>query len=150
MLRLRLFGLFGAVALAGLLAAPVAATGPVGQEWDAIVGGRAFDQCSCEYFDNSGKVHFLGSDSGLFHFNVHIEGVGESSGLRYVYDAVDNENLHANPDGTYSYDHIVNFGLKSQGSSPNQRITVRIRQVFDSQGNLISDSENVSFDCQDS
>jgi hypothetical protein len=149
MWRLRLFGLVGALALAGLLAAPVAAAGPVNQGWD-MVGGRAPDQCTGEYFDNSGKVHFVEEDSGLFHFNVHVEGLGETSGLRYVYDVQDNENLHAAPDGTYIYDRVLNFGLVSQGSSPNQRLTIRIRQVFDSQGNLISDSENVSFDCQGS
>jgi hypothetical protein len=149
MWRIRVFGLLGALVLGGLLAAPVAAAG-TNQEWDAVVGGRAFDGCTGEYFDNSGKVHFVEKDSGLFHFNVHVEGVGETSGSRYVNDTEDNENLHAAPDGTYTYDQVLNFKVVSQGSSPNDQGTIRIRAVFDAQGNLISDSEDVSFACQGS
>jgi hypothetical protein len=148
MWRHRLFGLLGAVALAGLLAAPVAAAG-VNQEWD-MVGGRPFDGCTGEYFDNSGQVHFVEKDTGLFHFNVHVEGVGETSGSRYVNDTEDNENLHAAPDGTYTYDQVLNFKVVSQGSLPNDQGTIRIRLVFDAQGNLISGTDNESFACQGS
>src|SRR5215471_13549814 len=135
-MRRSLLTLLGAIALIGAMAAPVSAAPVTENGWDAIIGGRAFNSCTGEWFDNNGKVHNVNKDtSGLFHYNVHVVGVGETSGQRYQYNAGDNEQVQASPDGTFTFHQVINFGLVSQGGSSNLRLTLRLTQVFDANGN---------------
>ena len=101
--------------------------------------GRAFDQCTGEYFDNIFNAHFVETDSGHFHFNDHLEGIGESSGSRYVGNNVDNEFFHAPADGTFMIDQVLNLRVVSKGNLPNSWLTIRIHLVVASDGNVLRD-----------
>jgi hypothetical protein len=148
-MRRRLSIIVGTLVVVGLLATPVASAAPGQSSWE-IVGGTVWDQCTDEYFDNSGVVHFVETATGPFHFNNHLEGIGKSSGARYVINTQDNEFLHAAPDGTYAYDQVVNLRIVTVGNLPDSWLTIRLRLVFDSQGNLISEKSDFSFRCQGS
>src|SRR5215471_14195000 len=68
-LRRRLAMMVGALAVAGLIGTPVASAAPGQTGWD-FVEGRLFNGCTGEYWDDRGRVHFVETDSGPFHFNV--------------------------------------------------------------------------------
>ena len=146
-MRRRLSIILGTLAVVGLLATPVASAAPGQSSWD-IGGGRALDQCTGEYFDNSVNAHFVETDSGPSHFNNHLEGIGETSGSRYVSDTVDNGFLHALPDGTFMVDQVLNLRIVSLGNLPNSWLTIRIHLVVDSDGNVISGTSDFSFGCR--
>ena len=148
-MRRRLSSMLATLAVVGLLATPVASAAPGQSSWE-IVGGTAPNQCTGENFVNSGMVHFVETDTGLFHFNNHLEGVGESSGTRYVINTQDNEFLHAAADGSYTMDQVLNLRIVSKGNLPNSWLTVRIHLVFDSDGNVISGTSDFSFGCHGS
>jgi hypothetical protein len=145
-MRRRLFIVFGALAIIGLLTTPVASAAPGQSSWDSGTG-RAFDQCTGEFFDNTFNVHVIETESGPFHFNTHVEGIGETSGSRYVGENVDNEFLHAGPNGTSMVDQVLNVRVVSLGNLPNSWLTVRIHLVVDSDGTVISGTEEVAFGC---
>ena len=148
-MRRRLLTMLGALAVMGLLTAPVASAAPGQSFWESGTG-RAFNDCTGEWFDNTFNVHFVQTDSGPGHFNVHIEGIGETSGLRYVGNNLDNEFLHASPDGTFLFDRVLDVQLVAQGSLPNSMLTVRIQLIFDADGTVISGRTDVAFVCQGS
>jgi len=140
---------FGVLAIVGLLTTPVASAAP-GQSSRDTGEGRAFNQCTGEFFDNTFTVHQVETESGPFHFNTHIEGIGETTGTRYVGNNVDNEFVHANPDGTSTVDQVLNVRVVSQGKSPDSWLTVHIHVVVAADGSVISGTEDVSFGCRGS
>jgi hypothetical protein len=148
-MRRRLSIALGALALVYLVAAPVAFAAPGQSSWDGGTG-RAFDQCTGEFYDNTFNVHFVETDTGPFHFNVHIVGVGETSGASFVGNNQDSEILHASPDGTFAFDRVINVHLVSQGNLPNSMLTIRIHVILDADGNVISGRSDASFTCQGS
>jgi hypothetical protein len=145
-MRRRLSIVLGTLAVVGLLAPAVATAAPGQSSWDSGTG-RAFDQCTGEYFDNDFNAHFVETDSGPFHFNVHVEGIGETSGSRYVGENVDNELFHAHPDGTFVIDQVLKVRVVSQGNLPNSWLKLRMHLVVDSDDNVISGASNFSFGC---
>jgi len=153
-MRRRLFTVLGALAVVGLLAAPVSAAAPVENGWDTITGASVFDQCTGETVDFTGRVHTVAKENASpelsVHSNTHLVAIGELSGEAYVYDAAINSPVRVAADGSYTVDQRVHASLVSTGRSPNLRITVKIDQVFDSGGNLISSTVDVAFDCQGS
>jgi len=142
----RLLSVIGALAVASLLASPVSAAAPLENGWDTFTG-TAFDQCTGELFDNIGSVHTLVTE-GFSHNNVHYEGIGESTGAVYVGITTINAPVHVASDGTVTADLLINLNLVSIGDAPNMRLTFRLHQVFDSSGNLISETSDFSLDCR--
>jgi hypothetical protein len=67
-----------------------------------------------------------------------------------VNDNVDNEFFHALPDGTFMFDQVQIVRVETQGNLPNSWVTVRVHLVFDSDGNVISGTSDVSFGCHGS
>ena len=145
-MRRRLCIILGALALIGLLATPVASAASGQSSWDSGTG-VVLDQCTGEFFDNTFNAHRVETNSGPFHFNVHVQGIGETSGSRYVGENVDNEFFHALPDGTFMIDQVLNARVASHGSSPNSWVTIRIHLIVDSDGNVISGTSDISFGC---
>ena len=97
----------------------------------------------------SGKVHTVLTES-TSHNNVHLVGIGETSGVAYVGNNTINAPVHVAADGSYTADLRVHISLVSMGSSPNAQTTIRLHQVFDSDGNLISETSDFSSDCRGS
>ena len=128
-----------------VLATGVASAAPGQSSWDGGTG-VLFDQCAGEFVDNTFNTHVVETD-GHFHFNTHIEGIGETSGLRYVGNNVDNEFFHARPDGTFMVDQVLTVRLVSENSLPNSWLKLRVHLVVDSEGNVISGTSDVSFGC---
>jgi hypothetical protein len=128
-----------------VLATGVASAAPGQSSWDS---GTAvlFDQCTGESVDNTFNIHLVETD-GHFHFNTHIEGIGGTSGLRYVGNNVDNEFFHARPDGTFMVDQVLTVRLASQGNLPNSWLKIRVHLVVDSDGNVITGTSDFSFGC---
>jgi hypothetical protein len=148
-MRRRLSIILGTLVIVGLLAPGVATAAPGQSSWDSGTG-KAFDQCTGEYFDNDFNAHFVETDSGPSHFNVHVEGIGETSGSRYVGENMDNEFFHARPDGTFLIDQVLKVRVVSHGNLPNSWLTVRTHLVVDSDGNVISGTSDFSFGCHGS
>jgi len=152
-MRRLLFSLLGALAVVGLLAAPVYAAAPVENGWETITG-TAFDSCTGELFDNSGRVHTVLKENASpelsVHVNLHLEAIGESSGDAYVYNTTINSPVHVAADGSYTADQVVHFMLVSKGDAPNMRITFSLHQVFASDGTLISETSEFALDCRGS
>jgi hypothetical protein len=137
-MRRRLSVILGTLFVVGLLATPVASAAPGQNSWDSN-DGTFFNDCTGEVVDNSFHVHFLNTDSGLFHFNLHLVGVGETTGARYEGQTVDNEFGHALPDGTFLIDQVERVRLVSQGRSANSTaFSLHFHLVIDSDGNVIS------------
>ena len=130
-----------------LVLAPGVASAAPGQSWWDSGTGVVLDQCTGESFDNTFTTHVVETDAGLFHFNTHVEGIGETSGSRYVGDNVDNQFFHALPDGTFMIDQVLVVRTASQGDLPNTWVTIRIHLVVDSDGNVISGTSDISFAC---
>jgi hypothetical protein len=145
-MRRRLSVILGTLVVVCLLATPVASAAPGQSSWESGTG-VVLDQCTGELFDNTFNAHFVETDSGPSHFNVHVEGIGESSGARYVGNNVDNESFHARPDGTLMIDQVLIVRVVSQGNLPNSWVTIRIHLVVDSDGNVISGTSDISFGC---
>jgi hypothetical protein len=145
-MRRRLCIILGTLAVVGLLATPVATAAPGQSSWESGTG-VVLDQCTGESFDNTFNAHHVETDSGPFHFNVHVEGIGQTSGSRYVGENVDNEFFHARPDGSFMIDQVLNVRVASQGKLPNSWVTIRIHLVVDSDGNVISGTSDISFGC---
>src|SRR5207342_2847830 len=96
------------VAVMSLVLTPGGASaGPGQSSWDSGIG-VVLDQCTGEYFDNTFNAHIVETDSGYFHFNVHVEGIGQTSGSRYVGNNVSSEFFHALPDSTFMIDQVLN------------------------------------------
>jgi hypothetical protein len=147
-MRRRLFGILGTLVVVGLLATPVASAASGQSSWEPVTG-RAFDQCTGEYFDNSGKVHFVETDTGRFHFNNHLEGIGESTGTRYVINTEDNEFSHVAADGSSTIDQVLNLHVVSKGNLPDSWLTIRVHLVVASDGS-VSGTNDFSFGCHGS
>ena len=145
-MRRRMSIILGTIAVVGLLATPVASAAPGQSFWESGTG-RVLDECTGEYFDNTFNTHFVETDSGPSHFNTHVEGIGETSGSRYVGDNVGNGFLHALPDGTFMIDQVLVVRTVSVGNLPNSWITIRVHLVVDSDGNVISGTSDISFRC---
>ena len=145
----RLISIFAALVVAGVLAAPASAAAPLENGWDTFTGSL-FDQCTGEVVDNSGTTHAVLLANGLEHLNVQLVGIGESSGVTYVgHNAVAAPlPIHPSADGTFTATALVSVLLVSNDGSPNQMISFRDVQVFDSSGNLLSDTFTMSFNCR--
>ena len=140
------WAVFLGVVMSLVLAPGVASAAPGQSSWDSGTG-VVLDQCTGESFDNTFTTHVVETDAGLFHFNTHVEGIGETSGSRYVGDNVDNQFFHALPDGTFMIDQVLVVRTASQGNLPNTWVTIRIHLVVDSDGNVISGTSDISFAC---
>ena len=145
-MRRRLSIMIGTLAVVGLLTTPVASAAPGQSFWESGTG-VVLDGCTGENFDNVFNTHFVETESGPVHFNTHVEGIGETSGSRYVGDNVGNGFFHALPDGTFMIDQVLVVRTASQGNLPNSWVTIRIHLVVDSDGNVISGTSDVSFGC---
>ena len=148
-MRRRLSIMLGTLAVVGLLTTPVASAAPGQSSWEDGTG-VVLNQCTGESFDNVFNVHFVETESGPSHFNTHIEGIGQTSGSRYVGNNVDNEFFHALPDGTFMIDQVLSIRVVSQGNLPNSRLMVHVHLVVDSDGNVISGTSDFSFVCHGS
>ena len=145
-MRRRLSSMLGTLVVVGLLTTPVVSAAPGQSFWDSGTG-VVLDQCTGEYFANVFNTHVVETESGPSHFNTHVEGIGETSGSRYVGDNVENAFFHALPDGTFMIDQVLVVRTASQGNLPNSWVTIRIHLVVDSDGNVISGTSDVSFAC---
>jgi len=147
----RLLGFVSALGVAGLLAAPVVSAAPAQSGWDGG-SGRLFDNCTGEYVVNDFTVHVVEADSGLFHVNTRLEGIGETTGSRYVGTTIDNEFVHALPDGNFLIDQVLYVRLVSQGDLPNSLVfAIHLHLVVDPDGNVISGMTNINAgECQGS
>jgi hypothetical protein len=142
----RLLSIFAALAVAGLLAAPVsAAAAQTG--WDTFTDQSVFDGCTGEVVDNGGTDHYVVTD-GFAHDNVHFVGTGETSGVTYVGDNTLTNPVHPSADGTFTADFTAKVRLVSTTGAANLQLTFTDRQVFDSSGNLISETTNFSSYCR--
>ena len=146
----RLLSILGALALAGLLAAPAAAAGTIENGWDTFTGQQLFDQCTGELVDNSGSVHTVALANGYEHLNVEFVGTGETSGITYIgHNTVAIPlPVHPSADGTFTATALISLRVTSTTSAANQILTIRDIQVFDSNGNLLSDTLSMSFNCR--
>ena len=142
----RVFSVIGAMAVVGLLAAPASAA-PASNERDTFTGGHLFSPCTGEWVDNSGSFHGVNLGNGYFHLNVHFVGIGESSGMTYVGNNELISPARLNADGTVTVDTSASVKLVSAGPLPNQIVTVRNVQIYDANGNLISQTLNFTTSC---
>ena len=149
-MRGRLFSVIGAMAVIGLLATPVSAAAPLENGWVTFTGRIPYNSCTGEAIDDHGSVHTVLLPGPFSHFNVHWVGVGESSGAAYVSDATNNTPAHRSPDGTFTADVLLNLNIVSQGALSNTVLKFTDQQVFDSSGNLISETINFSSVCRGS
>ena len=147
-MRPRLIGILGTLAVASLLAAPVALADPGQSSWESNSITGVPDLCTGELVDLTIDAHFVNTDAAPFHFNVHIVGVGETTGSTYVGENVVNDIFQALPDGTFLMDHIANVRLVGQGGLSNSWITVREHLIVDSNGNVISGRTDSVSGCQ--
>ena len=145
-MRRRLCIIFGALALIGLLVTGVASAAPGQSGWDSG-SGAVLRRVHGRDFDNNFNVHVVETNSGPFHLNLKVEGIGETSGSRYVGENIDNEFFHALPDGTFMIDQVLNVRVVSQGNLPNSWFTIHVHLVVDSDGNVISGTSDFSFGC---
>ena len=145
----RLLSFFAALAVVGLLAAPVAAAAPLENGWDTWTGAQLPDQCTGEIVDNSGSVHTVILNNYV-HQNVQFVGTGESSGITYIghNSTATPLPVHPSADGTFTATALISLRVTSTTSAANQILTIRDIQVFDSNGNLISDTLSFAFDCR--
>ena len=133
-----LWAFFLGVVMSLVLVSGVASAAP-GQSVRDSGSGQLFDECTGELVDDTFTIHFVETASGPFHLNVHIEGVGETSGLRYVGNTIDNEFGHARPDGNFLIDQVQHVRLVSQGNSPNSLVfAIHFHLVVDADNNVIS------------
>jgi hypothetical protein len=144
--KVRLSALSALIAAIWLVPTPVWAAAPIENGWDSFTGS-VLDTCTGEIFDNSGKVHALVTSQGFSHNNLHYVGIGESSGGSYVADTTINAPLHPSAGGTLTADFMVNLIVVSTASAPNLRLTFSDQQIFDSNGNLISETIKFSSSC---
>jgi len=137
-MRRRLFGILGTLTVVGLLTTPVASADPGQSGWDSGTGSF-FDACTGEQVDNSFTIHEMSGDAAPFHFNLHLVGIGETTGTGYVGSTVDNESVHALPDGNGLFGRIITVRIVSEGSSPNQLVfAMHYHLVLDANNNVIS------------
>jgi hypothetical protein len=149
-MRRRLFGILGTLAVAGLLASPVSAAAPVENGWNTFTGRIPDNSCTGEAIDDHGSTHSVILPGPFSHLNVHWVGIGETSGVAYVSDTTINAPAHRSPDGTFTFDFLVNLNVVSAGGSSNATFKLADHQVYDSSGNLISETTNVSSACRGS
>jgi hypothetical protein len=147
-MRRSLFSALGVLVVVGLLAAPVVSAAP-GQSFWMTVGGTAPNPCTGEDFVNSGRLHVVETESGPFHFNNHLEGIGVSSGTHYVINTQNNEYAHVAADGSTTIDQVLNLRVVSKGNLPNSWLTVRIHLVIAADG-TVSGTSDFSFGCHGS
>jgi hypothetical protein len=137
-MRRRLTIFLGTLTVVGLLATPVASADPGQSSWESGTG-TFFDGCTGELVDNSYNVHFMSGDGAPSHFNLQLVGIGETTGARYIGSTVDNESVHALPDGTVLAGQVLDVRVESQGSSPNSlSFALHYHLVLDADGNVIS------------
>lgn len=150
-MRLRLSTVLGTLMVVGLLATPVASAAPGQSSWESGEV-HVFDQCTGETIDGTFNTHLVETDNGPFHFNVHLQAIGETTGSLYVGDTFDNEFGHALPDGTFLINTLVTVRVVSQGSLSNLIVfTLHFHLVVDSDGNVISGFfDTSSGECQGS
>lgn len=141
----RLLSFFAALAVASLMAAPVSAAAAQSGR-DTFSDQHLFNSCTGEVVDNGGTDHFVVTN-GFVHDNVHYVGIGESSGVRYVGNNEINVPSHPSAGGTFTTDFKVTVNIVSAGGASNLRITISDKQVFDSSGNLISETTTFSQLC---
>ena len=100
---------------------------------------NVFNGCTGENMVGTFSTHFVETENGPTHFNLHSEAVGEVTGARYVGNTFQNEFFHALPDGTFLFDSLLTVRIVAQGSlSDSIVIAIHIHQVIDANGNVIS------------
>ena len=151
-MRRRLSTILGTVAVIGLLATPVSAAAPVENAWFTFTGTIPIDNnlCTGEAIDDHGSTHSVILPGPFSHLNVHWVGIGETSGVAYVSDTTANAPAHRSPDGTFTFDFLLNLNVVSKGASSNAIFKLADHQVWDSSGNLISETTNVTSACRGS
>jgi hypothetical protein len=147
-MRRSLFSALGILVVVGLLTAPVVSAAP-GQSFWVTVEGTAANPCTGEDFVNSGRLHVVETESGLFHFNNHLEGIGVSSGTHYVINTENNEDTHVAADGSSTIKQVLNLRVVSKGNLPNSWLTIRTHLVIDADGS-VSGTSDLSFGCHSS
>jgi hypothetical protein len=122
----------------GLLTTPVASAAPGQNSWDSGTGSF-FDGCTGEWVDNSDAIHEMSGDHAPFHFNLHLAGIGETTGTTYIGNTINNQSVHPLPDGNGMGGAVITVRVVSQGSSPNQvGFALHYHLVVDANGNVIS------------
>ena len=98
-----------------------------------------FNGCTGENMVGTFSTHFVETENGPTHFNVHSEAVGEVTGARYVGNTSDNQFFHALPDGTFMIDQVLSVRLVAQGGLSNSIVfAIHLHEVVDADGNVIS------------
>ncbi len=83
------------------------------------------------------------------HFNEQQEGVGQSSGTRYVGHVNQSDILNGSlVNSRYSYSQRVSVRLVSQGNNGNFKSTVNVGFTINSSGEVTSSREEVVTECQ--
>jgi hypothetical protein len=81
----------------------------------------------------------MSGDAAPFHLNLHLVGVGETTGARYEGTTLDNQSVHLLPDGNGMGGEVFTVRVVSQGSSPNSLVfDLHYHLVVDANGNVIS------------
>ena len=137
-MRRRLSIILATLVAVGLVATPVASAAPGQNSWESG-DGAFFDACTGEVVDNHFSTHVMSGDAAPFHFNVHLTGIGETTGTRYVGNTIDNESVHFLSDGNTMAGRIITVRVVSEGSSPNQvGFYMHYHLVLDANNNVIS------------
>jgi hypothetical protein len=151
-MRRRILSALGALAVVGLLTTPVASAAPGQNSWDNGAG-RFFDGCTGEWVDNTYTTHEMSGDHAPFHFNLHLVGIGETTGMSYIGNTINNQSVHPLPDGNGMGGQVFTVRVVSQGSSPNSLVfAFHYHLVVDANGNVISGFFDINSDgsCQGS
>ena len=108
------------------------------------IQGSVFDSCTGEVVDDYGRVHTVLTD-GISHYNVHLEAIGETSGVAYVGNNTINAPVHVAA-GRHEHGGPTSPHQSREHGQLAQRAcsTIRLQQVFDSSGNLISETSDFS------
>jgi hypothetical protein len=127
--------------------APRAATGPrlamVTNEWTPF-GFTTNNPCNGEIVPFTGKVHTLlhgGSTPGAsthaeMHFNFYLEGVGLTTGTKYVSNAASSSAINQNRTGTSAITQTLHFKIVSQGSAPDFVVITKFHLTLNAKGEI--------------
>ena len=141
----------GVVALVG--ASVAAADGA--QQQDFPFNGLLFNPCNGEQVAAEGVFHNVvrvdsdasGGNHVLIHQNVHLSGVGLTTGDRYVLNATTDLGSYNMP-FTTTVHQSQPFHFIAQGSSPNFTLIVRFHLTINHFDEVKSEFDSVTTYCQ--